>query len=386
MDRRLLPPTPAFSVLLLLSSCLWQQLLLVSPFPSAGWDWIATLDRLDGSEFRQIAWPLVQISANAYRYPKQVAVEGWSVASQVLPLAPLHGGAHAVVYEEQAQAEEGRVHEGGAAAVTGKGKRVVLAFRGTDLSGDEGSIADMCADLILFGEDSRVVPMPTDCSKFSNETLDYFSQALNFTRKVIDAYPDSPLLLTGHSLGATLAILVSAALSDSCLLPVVAFSAGGPKNILSKHLLQLEADKQHKVFVISDEWDEVMRTSWKKQVGTFCYYETNIPVACEVCFWKKPLPPSKRHTSDDVKPFLMPKLFDKPLNSRSTFATSELEHFPQNVLLNSQFSSPINENIACLDCFFRTHYLKHVMGLVAAGTQPVCFHFQSLSAVEILKR
>ncbi|KAJ7554200.1 hypothetical protein O6H91_06G130500 [Diphasiastrum complanatum] len=50
MDRRLLPPTPAFSVLLLLSSCLWQQLLLVSPFPSAGWDWIAQISlRIQGS-------------------------------------------------------------------------------------------------------------------------------------------------------------------------------------------------------------------------------------------------------------------------------------------------------------------------------------------------
>ncbi|KAJ7554186.1 hypothetical protein O6H91_06G129800 [Diphasiastrum complanatum] len=373
MDRCLLPPTWALSVLLLLSSCLWQQLLLVSPFPSAGWDWIATLDRLDGSEFRQIAWPLVQISANAYRYPRQAAVEGWTVASRVLPLAPLHGGAHAVVYEEQAQTEEGRLHEG--VALTGKGKRVVVSFRGTDLSGGEGSSADLCADLILFGPDSIVVPVPQDCSKFSNETLDYFSQALNFTRKVMDAYPDSPLLLSGHSLGATLAILVSAALSDLCLLPVVAFSAPGPENVLDKYSLQLEADKQHKVFVIADEWDEVMRTSWEKQVGTFCYYETKIPVDCQSCL--------RRHTLDDVKPFLMPKLFNKPLNSRSTVATERLEHFPQDMPVNSQFPSPIEENSARLDCFIKTHILKHVMGLVAAGRQPVCSHFQSISAVEI---
>ncbi|KAJ7554195.1 hypothetical protein O6H91_06G130800 [Diphasiastrum complanatum] len=371
MDRCLLPPTWTLSVLLLLSSCLWQQLLLVSPFPSAGWDWITTLDRLDGSEFRQIAWPLAQISANAYSYPKQEAVEGWTMASQVLPLAPLHGGAHAVVYEEQAEAEEGRVHEG-AAAQTGEGKRVVLAFRGT------ASIADVCVDLILFGEEDFIFPIPKDCSKFGNETLDYFSQALNYTRKVMDAYPDSPLLLSGHSLGASLAILVSAALSDFRLLPVVAFSAPGPKNILDKYSLQLKAEKQHKVFVISDEWDEVIRILWEKQVGTFCYYETKKPVACQTCFWRKPAPSLRRHTLDDVKPFLMPKLFNEPLNSRSTVTTNKLEHFPPDMLVNSQSPSR-----ACLDCFFKTHQLKHVMDLVAAGRQPVCFHFQSISAMEI---
>lgn len=67
------------------------------------WDWvISELTELDGPAFRdQVATPLVQMSANAYRYPDQASVDipGWDLSSKVAPIAPAEGGVHAQVYE-----------------------------------------------------------------------------------------------------------------------------------------------------------------------------------------------------------------------------------------------------------------------------------------------
>ena len=63
---------------------------------------IAGLTELDGPAFRdQVAHPLVQMSANAYRHPRQVCVDipGWIPSSQIAPIAPAEGGVHAQVYE-----------------------------------------------------------------------------------------------------------------------------------------------------------------------------------------------------------------------------------------------------------------------------------------------
>jgi hypothetical protein len=66
-----------------------------------GWESIISgLAEFDGATFRdQVAEPLVQLSANAYRYPDVIKVPGWTPASKVAPVTPAGGGMHALVYE-----------------------------------------------------------------------------------------------------------------------------------------------------------------------------------------------------------------------------------------------------------------------------------------------
>lgn len=87
---------------------LWLPILLVlhqagtSQAENAWNSIIAGLSKLDGPAFRdQVAAPLVEMSANAYRYPDQASVEipGWVVSTNVAPVAPAEGGVHAHVYE-----------------------------------------------------------------------------------------------------------------------------------------------------------------------------------------------------------------------------------------------------------------------------------------------
>lgn len=58
------------------------------------------LPNLDAQQFRdQVAKPLVELSANAYRYPDVTNIPGWVPSQYVAPIAPAEGGVHALVYE-----------------------------------------------------------------------------------------------------------------------------------------------------------------------------------------------------------------------------------------------------------------------------------------------
>jgi len=86
----------------------WLPILLLLLFHQAGpssqagdgWNEILTgLTEFDGPTFRdRVAEPLVQLSANAYRYPEVIDVPGWIPSSRVSPIAPADGGMHALVY------------------------------------------------------------------------------------------------------------------------------------------------------------------------------------------------------------------------------------------------------------------------------------------------
>lgn len=65
--------------------------------------------------------------------------------------------------------------------------RVVIAFRGTQIGPTVDCDADLCADGFLWvipGGDG-CAPSADKCSRFDNATLDYFSQAVDYTLMVI---------------------------------------------------------------------------------------------------------------------------------------------------------------------------------------------------------
>lgn len=65
--------------------------------------------------------------------------------------------------------------------------RIVVAFRGTQIGKTVDCDADLCADARLWetpGQE-RCVPPAGMCDKFDDATLDYFPQAVEYTRKVL---------------------------------------------------------------------------------------------------------------------------------------------------------------------------------------------------------
>lgn len=303
------------------------MLLLHQAGPSSqagdGWNEILTgLTEFEGPTFRdRIAEPLVQLSANAYRYPEVIAVPGWIPSSKVAPIAPAEGGMHALVYEEENGGADGRV---------------VLAFRGTQIGSTVDCVADICADIFLWVISGDCKLNPAKCSRFDNATLDYFAQAVDYTLKVLSAYPSASLLLTGHSLGAGLAILVSAAVSTSPGYPVVAFGSAGTKTALQVRNLNLDAEHLKRIVTIADQWDEVMRTSWDEQLGLVCLYEGKMNVACKKCF-------------------------DSPTCILETVSSR------QRSMLEGFFNG-----FYCKICFMSTHYLAKLIQTIQKGARPAC--------------
>ena len=124
--------------------------------------------------------------------------ENWTVNETVsavwrkseLEHNPEDGGMHALVFVDEAEF------------------RVLVAFRGTDLTNDTSGIADQCADKLLWGE-VAYADLPTICHQFSEYTLDYLARASDFAYEVANWYPFYEILYTGHSLGAGLAIMLS---------------------------------------------------------------------------------------------------------------------------------------------------------------------------------
>lgn len=289
------------------------------------WDWIGRLQEMDGSEFKDSIYPIIQMAANAYRFPSSIPIPGWSPASLVPPMAPPGGGAYALAYYKP-------------------DNNIIIAFRGTQLNDKQDGLADRCADMLLW-EGLDFESLPPQCSIFTYSTLDYFSQALNFTHRVIEAYPGYPILLTGHSLGAGLAILVSAAIweSSSTVIPVIGFGAPGTKEPLEKRSLSLRAADEGKVFVIANEWDEITRSQWAGQLGILCLYHTVEPQACAACF---------SNGSSNSPLFL-------DIHREDT----AVKEGPGNIMLSVD---------DCMTCFMETHVLKRLIALVQQGDKPIC--------------
>ncbi|KAL2652951.1 hypothetical protein R1flu_021079 [Riccia fluitans] len=306
------------------------------------WEPVMTLAEEDGEGFKAFVKPIVEITANSYRYPAVKPVEGWTLIDAV---APEHGGMHATLYQEN-----------------GDSKRMVLSFRGTDISGDESSMADLCADELLWIPKPGAGPVGENCSRFSSETIDYYKQAVDYTEKVMCTYPDSSLLLTGHSLGAGLALVVTATLEVSPSLPVVAFSAPGIANFLERRSMTLGESQAKRVFTISDMWDEIVRTTWEDQVGTTCLYPTDQVKVCNICFDETG---GKQTTQMQCDVQNLDCKEEEKSTDKSQLSINRIPGFTD----------------ACWMCFLETHILKRVMKLVDLGVRPVCEFHATESAI-----
>lgn len=195
-------------------------------------------------------------------------------------------------------------------------RQAVIAFRGTDLNNTNPSgQADQCADALLWRAHGSVPPpLPAYCSAFANATLDYLAAAEEFVRKVRVAYPSHQLLFTGHSLGAGLAFLSAALLTDEHAATANAAQAVGDDVAHTKKpvvvapcvaiasppwLLTLRRRAPHTKLppfatvrshwlALADEWDPVQKDSAAVGglFGTQCLWSSPEPAACALCFLK----------------------------------------------------------------------------------------------------
>eukprot|EP00753_Platysulcus_tardus_P008603 PLAT16128.2.p1 GENE.PLAT16128.2~~PLAT16128.2.p1 ORF type:complete len:356 (-),score=78.38 PLAT16128.2:74-1141(-) len=158
-------------------------------------------------------------------------------------------------------------------------QRIVVAFRGTDLDRSTLSgMADHCANVLLSG--THFSNLPPECSRFTAAGLQYLERAREYVQTTEDSFRGWPLLLTGHSLGAELALLVSAHRAAG-VLPVVAFSAPGVGTKLP-HRSAL-SDVLDRLVIIGDEWDPVMRSSRAHWLGSYCQLRSAATANCSAC-------------------------------------------------------------------------------------------------------
>ncbi|CAI5493847.1 unnamed protein product [Closterium sp. Naga37s-1] len=140
----------------------------------SSWEALSRLSTANDAEYRALVAPMAELAANAYRwsFAPVKEVPGWRLAERVPPVAPIDGGMHALVFEEDTSCNEaGRGSEGSAAS---EGDAEAQQQRQQQ--------ADLCADHLLWGDPSA--PPPAFCARFPPATLDYYSQALALVGKV----------------------------------------------------------------------------------------------------------------------------------------------------------------------------------------------------------
>ncbi|CUG88782.1 lipase, putative [Bodo saltans] len=161
--------------------------------------------------------------------------------------------------------------------------RLLIAYRGTDLTNDIGGLCDRCADTYLW-DNVPYQQLPADCMQFPETTLDYLTLAANFANDVAFAFAEYEIMFTGHSLGAGLAAVVStlgnAALNFGCAPAnsgAVVFSAPGYiATMMYRTSVDLSVVDPYRVVTLVDRWDPV----W---VG--CNASTRGGVMAQVCQW-----------------------------------------------------------------------------------------------------
>lgn len=162
--------------------------------------------------------------------------------------------------------------------------RGVVAFRGTDLGlplPSASSRADLCADALLAGDEPAAY-----CDRFSADTLDYLSRALEHVEASRALYPDVQWLFTGHSLGAQLAEVVASVRGELAL----TFSSPPVVPVLQNRSDAKSVD-EWQVVVLYNEWDPIGYDTDGLLVGSSCVWSVSpAPAGCESC--RVPDPPS----------------------------------------------------------------------------------------------
>jgi hypothetical protein len=275
------------------------------------WD-LSAFETCDTAQFNALVAPFASAmrltytstAGSSYWKPADAnaTVDGFSRSSHKHD--PVEGGMRALAFVDRA------------------GSRLLLAFRGTDLdsSGASGQ-ADACADDILF-RGMRRDDLPPFCSAFSDATLDYLGNAVEFAAEASHAYPSLDTLATGHSLGAALAVLVAARLnpqrSAKRPIQVVAISEPPIARALDARL-RAAALPPGTAYVLADANDPVQRAAVAAGlVGT-------------PCTWSVGPPP---HSCTDC-----------------------------------DFAS--GHSATCKECILATHALKHYLALLR-GPRPIC--------------
>ena len=199
---------------------------------------------------------------------------GWIKSS--LEANPKDGGMHALLF------------------LNAQSHRALVAFRGSDQGSDKVSHdADNCADMILW----QGIPyddLPTEeCGAFSRQQLDYLSNAIEFTNKAIQQFPDYDFIFTGHSLGAGMASLIAAAGHNGDCVPVnagaVVFSTPGYINtLLNRTNLTISDIDTRRFLVFADQYDPVWvgcHASFEGgMIGRFCEWHNGTEsLACITC-------------------------------------------------------------------------------------------------------
>ncbi|KAG8470517.1 hypothetical protein KFE25_008938 [Diacronema lutheri] len=295
-------------------AAMFPSLMLLLGSSATGWD-LRAVPSCDTAEFQRLVAPMAVAARLTYTSTAGSSYENPSDANATVPgfvrsgikHDPAAGGMRALVFADESSG------------------RLLLAFRGTDLDNTTVSgAADACANLVLF-EEARRRELPSSCDRFDPSTLDYFARSVAFARQVEGAFAPTglQLLITGHSLGAALAVLVAAGLNAdpgrATAVPVLAFAEPPVAQALRRRT-QARNLPLGSAYVLADAHDPVQRAAIRAGVvGTPCTWAAgDAPPSCAAC----------------------------------DFATGR-------------------RSSGCVECILATHTLKHYLSLIR-GPRPTC--------------
>lgn len=166
--------------------------------------------------------------------------------------------------------------------------RLLIAYRGTDLTNDLGGLCDRCADSFLW-DNIKYKDLPENCRQFNVSTLDYLSNAMEFANTVASAFPLYNIMFTGHSLGAGLAAVVSTLGNFLVNADCAPFNAGAivfsPPGYIATLMDRTGVDlglvDPYMVVSLADRWDPVWVGCNASQYGG---------VIAQVCEWFSGVP------------------------------------------------------------------------------------------------
>jgi len=219
-------------------------------------------------------------------------------------------------------------------------KKAVIAIRGTSLNTSRADgLADLCANL-LMREGAMYRDLPEGCrDHFPEFILNYKNRIIDFVKTVLYGYGnDVGIVLTGHSLGAELAIHAALHIQDASL-AVIGFSTSPHVGLEDNDGLS----NQRFIRVIADRYDPVMQSSERPWLNaSVCTYHTqDMPLSCFACY-------KENHTS-----------FELSANAAQGF----------DWMLSG----------ACGACFYEAHYFTHVLELLYSDDACDCKYYPGIT-------